>query len=38
MIVEIGHLTITGSNKQNLSSLIFQAEPMSRINEFTYKV
>ena len=28
---------ISGSNKQNLSSFIFQAEPMPRINEFTYK-
>ena len=27
---------LQGRNKQNLSSLIFQAGPMLRINEFTY--
>jgi hypothetical protein len=37
--IEVSDLKIktSGSNKQNLSSLIFQAEPMPRINEFTYK-
>jgi hypothetical protein len=29
---------VSGSNKQNLSSLIFQAEPMPQINEFTYEI